>query len=254
MKKGYLATIQYIPDLDRNERLNIGIVLHSPLDDYLKIEFIRQNNRLKTFDDEIDINFYKIYTKAIAEEFTPTLTNVLDIKNDNLLRGLTYNYVNQFQFFIEEIVIDGDVAVLFEEFKKFKLHFDFDKKERLTAKEKFSLLEERFFKGGISVDNAANDINTGVFDEMIKFDFKIKDTYIKYFQFEEKNYKHLVNQIKVWIYNDKTYRNKFKMIFVIEDNVNNNVTRRLIDSLKNQNKYVFEGIEDHHLVNHLREL
>lgn len=251
MKIGYLATIQYVPDLVRNERLNIGIALHSPEDNYIKVEFSKNKKRLLSFDDEIEYEFYKMFVSALEDTLTPSISNYIDISDHNLLKSLSYNYVNQFQFIIQEVHLDHDISVHFNNFKKLQLHFDFDIKDRLTPREKFNILSKSFVTKGIEIDDVKNREIIGIFDENINFDFKFDDSYIKVFEFNNNNYKHLVNQVKVWIYNYKKLSSKIEIIFIVEDNVVNDITKNILNELKDNVQLVFSGIQDEKLIYHL---
>lgn len=248
----YLATIQYIPDIDRNERLNVGVVLHCPKLEYLEFGFIKNKKRLTSFDDELDIEFFEIYIEGIKNEFKNDIYNQLDIKKEGLLDKLSYNYVNQFQFIIERISVSEDIKTEFENLKKLKLHYDYKKKDRLTAKQKFDVISRNFLETNIKINVVKHGEVFGKFDENLNFDFKIDNTYVKIFEFSNNNYKHLVSQIKVWIYNSKNNLEP-NMFFLVIDNVQNEITKNLIHELEKTNKNVFRGYEDSNLISFINQ-
>jgi hypothetical protein len=54
------AVLRYVPDNNRKEFINIGLVFHSPEDRFIDLELTTNFSRVTAFDDEIDINFLKI--------------------------------------------------------------------------------------------------------------------------------------------------------------------------------------------------
>ena len=72
--------MKYVPDYERDERINVAVVLHSPEDKFMSIKIIENWRRLKEFDDELDINFMKSYLKTVEEQFNYNFR-----KNDTIL-------------------------------------------------------------------------------------------------------------------------------------------------------------------------
>ena len=57
------AVLKYVPNLERNERINIAIVLHFPKTEQIEMIIINNWKRVKSFDDEADIQFLKKYVE-----------------------------------------------------------------------------------------------------------------------------------------------------------------------------------------------
>ena len=143
-RKMNYAVLRYVPNFERVENINIGVVLHSPEDDYLQMKLITNFNRLKQFDDELDINFIKGYFKSLEESFTYDILNSgeINIKDENLLNELTSFYVNQFIFEVHNnIEIEDDCDIFLEALRKNYLHLDINKKERLSSQESADFFE-----------------------------------------------------------------------------------------------------------------
>ena len=80
------AILKYVPNLERNEKINIAITLHYPEIKQLDMIIINNWKRVKSFDDEADIKFLKKYVEDLKEQFTINLTNDFDgINLDNPL-------------------------------------------------------------------------------------------------------------------------------------------------------------------------
>ncbi len=251
-KRAVLGTIYYMPNIDRKERINVGVVLHSPEDNFLKIEFIDKLHRLKVFDDELDLDFFKLYSKAIENEFTNDFFKPIDIFDYDLIKKKSYNYVNLFRFEIEDILVYDQIEKVYADSKKRKLHYDFDKEDRLTPLQKNKIIVSSYYKEYES-DIKYQPFIDGLFDEKINFDFEIFDIKVKLFEFNKNNYKHYPNQIKSWLFNAKNSQKN--IIFIIEDNVNNETTAKMKNYLieKLVNTPVFMGYNDKELIDLFEE-
>ena len=100
------AILKYVPNLERNERINIAIVLHYPVTNQFEMITINNWKRVKSFDDAADIQFLKKYVADLEKQFTINLTNDFDgisLDNPLLLDELTKYFVNKFIFEIHEI-------------------------------------------------------------------------------------------------------------------------------------------------------
>ena len=62
------AVLKYVPNLERNERINIAVVLHFPESEQLEMTIINNWRRVKSFDDEADIQFLKKYVDKRKRE------------------------------------------------------------------------------------------------------------------------------------------------------------------------------------------
>ncbi len=119
------ALMQYVPSFERDERINVAVILHSTSDKYLSIKLIENWKRLKEFDDEIDIDFMKNYLKTFKEQFSynPLNVNEIDIDDEMLVEKMTQYYINQFVFKISEIPIESTCEQFLEKLKNNYLYF-----------------------------------------------------------------------------------------------------------------------------------
>lgn len=113
------AIMQYVPSFERDERINVAVILHSVEDKYLSIKLIENWNRLKKFDDEIDIDFMKSYLKTFKEQFIYNQINIngINIDDELLVEKMTQYYINQFAFIISEISIESPCEEFLEKLK-----------------------------------------------------------------------------------------------------------------------------------------
>ena len=90
------AVLKYVPNIERNEKINIAIVLHFPEYEQIDMTIINNWNRVKSFDDEADIQFLKKYVNDLKNQFTNNLFNDFDgmsLGNIMLLDELTYTLI-----------------------------------------------------------------------------------------------------------------------------------------------------------------
>lgn len=60
------AVIRIVPRVEREEFLNVGVIVYSKRKKYLGIKYKVDANRLKAFSDEIDIDLLNSYLEAWA--------------------------------------------------------------------------------------------------------------------------------------------------------------------------------------------
>lgn len=149
-RKVKFAVLQYIPDYERDEKINVAVILHSPLDEYMNTEIISNFTRLRNFDDEIDSSVFRTFLKSIIDEFSYDITKyeTMNIGDYDLLNKMTKFYVNQFSFKLNEAIINEDCDTYLEKIKKNFLYFDVEKKKRVSLKEKID-----FFNGLLKAKN-----------------------------------------------------------------------------------------------------
>ena len=69
--KGYYSILQFVPDLERSEGANIGVVLFCPEKHFLKVQTATGNDRVRRFfgpEDNIDLDldrFDKEFTEHV---------------------------------------------------------------------------------------------------------------------------------------------------------------------------------------------
>jgi len=58
------AIIRLVPKVERGEYLNIGVILLSKGNDYLRLKYALNENRLKAFSADIDVDLIRDYLEA----------------------------------------------------------------------------------------------------------------------------------------------------------------------------------------------
>ncbi len=223
------AVLKYVPNIERNERINIAIVLHYPSSEQIKMSIINNWKRVSSFDDEADIPFLKKYVDDLKEEFTDNLFNDFDgmsLDDENLLDEMTKYFVNKFVFEIHEINTTEKFDTLLEHIKSIYLHYDISKDKRKKEEESKVLIEKFFLENNVSYERyGSKNAIQEMYGNNINFDYKLNDVYYKIICLTEENYNTYVGVLKMWIANYMLLKNENKkLIFVIDDNVLNEKT------------------------------
>ena len=217
------ALMQYVPNYERDERINIAVILHSKSDKYMSMKLIENWKRLKEFDDEIDIDFMKSYLKTLKEQFKYNELNIdnIDITDDLLLEKMTQYYINQFTFKISEAAIESSCEQFLEKLKNNYLYFDMDKKKRISKKDSIEFFGEILRGKNITYEliGSKNSL-IGNYNEKISVDMKINDKYYKIINFNDSNIPTYIPTIKMWMMNALELKEKKEeLIFIVNEQV-----------------------------------
>jgi hypothetical protein len=217
------AIMKYIPDFERDEKINVAVMLHSPEDEFLGTKIIENWRRLKEFDDELDIDFMKSYLKTVAEEFNYNILIDTKIKiNDPLLlEKMTQFYINQFSFVISEVNIETNCEEFLTKLKNNYLYYDVEKKKRVSQKESVEFFGELLRGKNITYELiGGKNCLLGNYNEKINVDLKINDKYYKVINFNDSNIDTYFPVIKMWMLNAiELNERKEKLVFVINEQV-----------------------------------
>lgn len=237
------AVLKYVPNLERNERINIAIVLHFPDKKILEMTIINNWHRVKSFDDEADIGFLKKYVEDLKDQFTDNLFNEfdgMDLDNNLLLDELTKYFVNKFIFEIHEINTNDNFKELLENLKNIYLYYDINKDKRINEKESKAFIEQHFLENNVFYERRG--IKNAIQEEYgnnINFDYKINNKYYKLIFLTQDNYSGYVAILKMWIANCIILKKENKeLIFVLDDNLNNEKTNLYKKMLSDHGKII----------------
>ena len=223
------AILKYVPNIERNERINIAVTLNNTEKKQLEMTIINNWRRVKSFDDEADIRFLKKYVDDLKEQFTVNLVNDFDgisLDNPLLLDELTKYFVNKFIFEIHEIDTNEMFGDLLKKLKNIYLYYEVGKDKRITEKESKAYIEQHLLENNISYERRGtkNSIQEQ-YGNNINFDYKIENNYYKIIFLTEDNYAGYVGILKMWIANAIMLKKENKqLIFVIDDLLKNNKT------------------------------
>lgn len=237
-RKVKYAIMEYVPSVERGEKMNVAVMLHSPSDEFLETKIIKNTRRLKEFDDELDIEFMKAYLKSVKNEFTYDISTIekININDEMLLDKMSQFYINQFAFVIFEVVIESSCEEFLSKLKSNYLYYDIDKQKRITKNDSVEFFEELLKGKNISYEliRSKNGL-IGNFGEKINVDLKIDGKYYKIINFNDSNISTYITVIKMWMLNAiELEERNIKLVFVINEQILNEKVSKFVKML---NKY-----------------
>lgn len=238
MKKNVeFAIMQYIPNYERDEKINVAVILHCASERFMNIKTITNLKRLKEFDDEIDVSFIKSYFKSLENAFFYNEFNInkLDIEKENLLEDITKYYVNQFVFKVyKNVSIETNCEKFLTQLKNNYLYFDEKKEKRVSNKDSVKFFAELLKGKNIELELITNKNNLlGNFNEKINVDFKIGKKYYKIINLNENNVDKYTPTIKMWMLNAIELKEKSEeLIFLVNEQFSDDKTKIFIEMLK----------------------
>lgn len=214
LKKAKYIIIKFIPNIIKEEPINIGLILHSPDNLYIKSKFsLKKIELIQKFNEEVNINLVKNIMADLELEFNSENWIIRNKSykefNDNLLLEKIYaTYSNQLQFTQPRSVLTNNLE---EEFEVIFSELVFKEKVRSELKK---IIEERTMKKVIrekfnNKDLIKNKIivenhkEKGKFGDDINIDFKFlngKVNLINNLSFEVKS-RNPVDYAKLWLTN-----------------------------------------------------
>lgn len=235
------SVLSYYPSFITNENINIGILFY--IMDYNRAVFhsIKKWDRVRAFDDELDIDFMKDYLRGIAEEVE---TQLFNCQSDFDFGGFVRLYVNEYKFSGIQTIQTDNVENFIDETQKVYLKFDYEKAERLKKYQEHQYINKLLKSSDIQFTK--KEI-IGGFNENIRYDYIIGEYAVKLFTFEGKNLSYLISSAKTWAYNAAEMQGKYKTIFIYDKEMKDVKYYNSIKKILDQNAYKVmpfqEGIE-----------
>lgn len=224
------SILSYYPNFLNNENINVGILFHNLLDNNIKFIITKNWNRVKVFDDEININFTKDFLQGIADELKSTLFN----DNSNFsIKEFTRFYVNQFRF--NQIVEskDDDFDNFVNRTYKYFLRQDFEIKDRLCINEQIKYIKQLMRSENIKYSTKKI---LGSFNENISFDYMVSNYGFKNFTFANKDISRQITTAKAWAYTADKAKD-VKAIFTYDQDIEDSKDFEIVMSILKENAY-----------------
>ena len=224
------APLNYYNNVVSKECLCLGVLFHNLTTGKRNFTFIKNFERFKSFDDEADPNFVKIYLKGIKKQVE---NNLFNYDKTFSISNYTHIFVNEFRFskpIRQEFSEKEDYVDILT---KMFLKYDFEKKHRLSKDEEKKYIKEIFNASGLKMSNPKI---TGDFNEKVNFDYVINNFAIKVFSFKDKNPANLIASAKQWAFSANELKKKYTVIFLFDEYYNDNAGVKIImDILKSNN-------------------
>jgi len=204
------SVLSYYPSFVTQENINIGLLFYIIDTNEASFYSIRKWDRVRAFDDELDVDFMKDYLKGLSYEVNSGLFSH-NIKFD--MDQFVKHYINEYKFSRIQTVDCQDVDEFIETTKKVYLKYDYEKHERLKKNQ-----ESRYIYQLLRSSNVpyTREKIKGNFNEDIKYDYIIGEHAVKIFNFEGKQLNYIINNIKAWAFNANEMQNVYKTIFIYD--------------------------------------
>lgn len=209
----YFSICRYVPSIFRGESVNIGIAYHIPSLQMMDFIATRNIRRLKSFDDEVEIEMINAIFESLKYEFGESTLEyseidyeeyeALDLTNEKLLEEMIQGYVNQIQFSeVKVFEAKEDISESIKDLFDMILYYDKKKSERISQ-DRVRALAARIVSGS-SYKNSMYKVSKskGFFD--IPYDFTYEkngvEKYIKAFSFDYKQPWRFYKEVKAYLF------------------------------------------------------
>ncbi|EHI59941.1 MAG: hypothetical protein ACLTC4_14160 [Hungatella hathewayi] len=203
------TALKYYNSCVSEECLYLGMLFNNLTKNTRVFKSIRNFKRLESFDDEINIEFFKDYLCSIKAEIEDNIFNYDKAFN---LKEYIKPYVNELRFSSIKTEKTDDPDFI-ENMVKLFLKFDYDKKQRLSKE-----TEKKYIKKVLKsshIDFSEEPI-IGKYNENIRLDLVTDNYGIKLFKFEGKDLTRLVTNAKAWAYNAREMKDAKKIVFLYD--------------------------------------
>ena len=225
------AVLSYYPSIIATENMNVGIIFQNITTNERMFFTLRNWTRLQSFDDEVDTGFMKDYLKGMKSQIEE---NLINRKKEFDIEEFIKYYVNELRFSEVQTVFVEDADDFIMLTRKVHMRNDFDKKERLNRDSEYRYIKMIMESNNINISRMPV---IGVYDEHIGFDYTIGDIGFKNFIFEDKNIRNMITTAKYWAYNALTLRDKYRTVFIYDDDIANAKDFRIIMNILRENAY-----------------
>lgn len=195
-----------------NESMYIGILFHNIDTDERRLEITTKWTRIQNFDDELDIEFFKILLYSLQEEVKNSFWS---IRKDFDIYQYTSKFINELRFSKVMKVNTDDFNRFIDDTKKMFLRFDYEKKSRPDKDEQLKYIKKLFKDSNVKFSKSKRK---GAYNELIKYDYIVGNTAFKIFTFLNKDMSKVIPSAKIWAFNAWEMKNKYNIdtIFVYD--------------------------------------
>jgi hypothetical protein len=205
----FYAVCRYVPDILRDEFINVGVLTYIP--ELGKSKFHRTKNlsRVKNFDDELEMDILKALLESLEIQFNHNSLPTIDKKpTDDFIKNEMVYFVNQIQFSeirsLNSTNIQEDIKDLYDMY----LYYDQKKSQRITPERVRRLVSKLF------TQNNLKDVNRKPSEQNLfrqkPFDFSVNlngnQTLIKALSFDYSNHNRMYNELKSFLYDLEQFK------------------------------------------------
>ena len=194
------SVLRYSPSLLSGESINLGILFSS--EKYARFEYTKKMNRIREFDDTLDMDVLKFMLESIKSDVEGDLTT--QERDFNISTYIKF-YCKEYHFSnVMDITYYDDLEKRIEEIKKIYLRFDYEISQRPSSQQELLFLRSLLSDKGSKVRLRASA--PGIHNETVRYDFIVGDYGIKYFSLNsDKDLRKIMNDVKAWAWNSEHY-------------------------------------------------
>ncbi|SFD43820.1 DUF3037 domain-containing protein [Bacillus sp. UNCCL81] len=215
----FYAVCRYVPDILRDEFINVGVVTYIPQLGESKFFKAKNLTRVKNFDDELEMEVLKALLESLEIQFNNRL-QPLKVPNDTILKNELVYFVNQIQFSPIRALNSSSVEEDLRDLCDMYLYYDQKKSNRINADRVRRLVSKLFTQNqNLNVDrhpNQQNEFKQKPFDFSI--DLEGHQTLIKTLSFDYNNENRFYNEIKSILYDLDHFLNLGENIKIVINN------------------------------------
>lgn len=232
------SILRYFPSLVSGEVINLAAVFYyyDDSDDYREFYRIKNWNRVKAFDDSVDIGLLKDVLLDINDEVGTPLSN----PNFNLQK-LCGSYHNELRFSdIIELydVISSNISEEIERIKHIYFSSEFNQNERPRSEEQKKFLSRILRSKQIKFTR--NGTRVGRFNETIHYDYVFDGYGVKFFDLNKKKTNGItLNNAKTWAWNSINAPDGLKTVILYDlSEENQDDAQSILSILRSSADYV----------------
>lgn len=238
MYKIEYAPLNYYHSPISDECLCIGILFYNTTTGHRDFRYISNFQRFRTFDDDADIDFVKLYLKGIKEDSEISLLNY---KEDFSLESYIRVYANEFQFsHVKELNVREDENYV-EDLTKIYLKYDLPKTNRLNVNDEKKLIG-RVLKSN-NIEYTMQETTSGPYDDKITFDYQFGNVCVKFFSLKEKNLRRIIGSARQWSFAADELSPEKTVLFIYDSDVSDVYNLNIILKILKRHAQVLEFAE-----------
>lgn len=211
----YFSVLSYYPSFITSECINVAVLFYNKDTDERLLEVTTKWQRIRGFDDEIDLDFFKATLFGIREEIKQSFwSNNSDFEIQRYIK----RFVNELRFSKIIKIETADFGSFITETKKMFLRYDFEKRDRPNRDEQISYIKRLLRETNVKLENGKAK---GIFNEVVNYDYIFDGYAFKIFSFSGKDLNKIVTSAKSWAYTAKEMNDSmnYKTIFVYDADI-----------------------------------
>ncbi|WP_455526027.1 DUF3037 domain-containing protein [Peptostreptococcus stomatis] len=204
------AALNYYHSPISDECLCVGVLFHNVTKGQRDFKYISNFQRFHAFDDEVDVDFVKLYLRGIKDEVE---TSVFNFDKEFDLTSYVRVYANEFRFSPVRTLSVNENENYVENLSKLYLKYDLAKSRRLNNNEEKKLIRRVFESNNLKYTTQKV---TGPYSDEISFDFQVGNVCIKMFSLKGKNLKRVVGSARQWSFVAAELGAQKKVLFIYD--------------------------------------